>query len=50
MTRHGKNVTASAVYTYHERKKDHRESGYGNDKMRLGKDSVKASYTYFSLF
>ena len=41
MTRHGKNVTASAVYSYHERQKDARESGYGSDQVRLGKDSIK---------
>lgn len=41
MTRHGKNSTAGAVYTYHERKKDAEQSGFGSKNVRLGKDSVK---------
>ena len=41
MTRHGRNATNAAVYTYHERQKDARASGYGTDKCRLGKDSLK---------
>lgn len=41
MTRHGKNCTAGAVYTYHERKKDTEQSGFGSKNVRLGKDSVK---------
>lgn len=41
MTRHGKNATASTVYSYHEKKKDTKSSGYGSEKIRLGKDSVK---------
>ena len=41
MTRHGKNSTASAVYSYHERQKDTKSSGYGSKSVRLGKDSVK---------
>lgn len=41
MTRHGKNCTAGTVYTYHERKKDTKESGYGTKSLRLGKDSIK---------
>ena len=41
MTRHGKNCTAGAVYTYHERKKDAEQSGFGSKNVRLGKDSVK---------
>ncbi|MFH4973956.1 hypothetical protein AB6A40_000665 [Gnathostoma spinigerum] len=41
MTRHGKNSTASAVYSYSERKKDAKESGYGTLHERLGADSVK---------
>jgi len=41
MTRHGRNATASAVYTYHEKKKDSRQSGYGALTSRLNKDSVK---------
>ncbi|XP_030649082.1 nitric oxide synthase-interacting protein [Chanos chanos] len=41
MTRHGKNCTAGAVYTYHEKKKDTAASGYGTQSVRLGKDSIK---------
>jgi nitric oxide synthase-interacting protein len=41
MTRHGNNCTAGAVYTYHERKKDTEQSGFGSKNVRLGKDSVK---------
>ena len=41
MTRHGKNCTAGAVYTYHERQKDAEQSGFGSKNVRLGKDSVK---------
>jgi len=41
MTRHQRNATANTVYTYHERRKDARQSGYGSLTERLGKDSVK---------
>lgn len=41
MTRHGKNCTAGAVYTYHEKKKDTSASGYGTQSIRLGKDAIK---------
>lgn len=41
MTRHARNCTAGAVYTYHEKKKDANASGYGTNSQRLGKDSVK---------
>uniref|UniRef100_A0A668SM77 Nitric oxide synthase-interacting protein n=1 Tax=Oreochromis aureus TaxID=47969 RepID=A0A668SM77_OREAU len=41
MTRHGKNCTAGAVYTYHEKKKDTAASGYGTQSVRLGRDAVK---------
>ncbi|XP_028310969.1 nitric oxide synthase-interacting protein [Gouania willdenowi] len=41
MTRHGKNCTAGAVYTYHEKKKDTAASGYGTQSIRLGKDAIK---------
>lgn len=41
MTRHARNCTAGAVYTYHEKKKDAQASGYGTSSKRLGKDSVK---------
>jgi len=40
MTRHARNCTAGAVYTYHEKKKDAQASGYGTNAQRLGKDSV----------
>ena len=41
MTRHGKNCTASAVYSYHEKKRDTKASGYGSQAERLSKDAVK---------
>ncbi|KAG8224690.1 hypothetical protein J437_LFUL003805 [Ladona fulva] len=41
MTRHARNCTAGAVYTYHEKKKDAQASGYGTHSQRVGKDSVK---------
>ncbi|KAI0228997.1 Nitric oxide synthase-interacting protein [Lamellibrachia satsuma] len=41
MTRHGKNCTAGSVYTYHERKRDSQESGFGSHKLRLGRDSIR---------
>lgn len=41
MTRHSRNCTAGTVYSYHERKKDQSQSGYGSKQLRLGKDSVK---------
>ncbi|XP_047344812.1 nitric oxide synthase-interacting protein homolog [Vespa velutina] len=41
MTRHARNCTAGAVYTYHEKKKDASASGYGTNTQRVGKDSVK---------
>lgn len=41
MTRHGKNSTASAVYSYSERKKDAKQSGYGTLHERLSADSIK---------
>lgn len=41
MTRHGRNCTAGTVYTYNERKKDTKASGYGSQKARFGKDAVK---------
>ena len=42
MTRHGLNATNSHVYSYHERKKDAKQAGYGTDRMRLSKDAIKA--------
>ncbi|GIX91297.1 nitric oxide synthase-interacting protein [Caerostris darwini] len=41
MTRHARNCTAGAVYTYHEKKKDNKAGGYGTIQNRIGKDSVK---------
>lgn len=41
MTRHARNCTAGAVYTYHEKKKDAAASGYGTQSERIGKHSVK---------
>ncbi|XP_005991006.1 nitric oxide synthase-interacting protein [Latimeria chalumnae] len=41
MTRHGKNCTAGAVYTYYEKRKDTAASGYGTQSARLSKDSIK---------
>jgi len=48
MTRHGKNATASAVYSYHEKKKDTEQSDYGTKSARLGKDSVKVHLPCFT--
>ncbi|XP_030375418.1 nitric oxide synthase-interacting protein homolog [Scaptodrosophila lebanonensis] len=42
MTRHARNCTAGAVYTYNEKKRDATESGYGTNAQRLGKDSIKS--------
>lgn len=42
MTRHARNCTAGAVYTYHEKKKDASASGYGTQSERVGKDSIKS--------
>ncbi|RWS31083.1 Nitric oxide synthase-interacting protein-like protein [Leptotrombidium deliense] len=41
MTRHARNNTASACYSYHERQKDNKKGGYGTQRARLAKDSVK---------
>ncbi|XP_014215139.1 nitric oxide synthase-interacting protein homolog [Copidosoma floridanum] len=41
MTRHARNCTAGAVYTYHEKKKDAAASGYGTNSQRVGKDSLR---------
>ena len=49
MTRHGRNSTNSAVYTYHERKKDASASGYGSENCRLGKDSLKGKLVCTSI-
>lgn len=42
MTRHARNCTAGAVYTYNEKKRDAAESGYGTNQQRIGKDSIKS--------
>ena len=49
MTRHGKNATNGAVYSYHERRKDAKASGFGSEKTRFSKDSIKGNI-FFSLF
>ncbi|KAJ8664594.1 hypothetical protein QAD02_006256 [Eretmocerus hayati] len=41
MTRHARNCTAGAVYTYNEKRKDAAASGYGTNSQRLGKDSLR---------
>nr|CAG4648012.1 EOG090X08E0 [Moina brachiata] len=41
MTRHARNSTAGSVYTYHEKKRDAKASGYGSHSERLSKDSIK---------
>nr|CAG4640973.1 EOG090X08E0 [Eulimnadia texana] len=41
MTRHARNSTAGSVYTYHEKQRDAKASGYGSNSLRLSKDSVK---------
>ncbi|XP_017032093.1 nitric oxide synthase-interacting protein homolog [Drosophila kikkawai] len=42
MTRHARNCTAGAVYTYNEKKRDSAKSGYGTNAKRLDKDSIKS--------
>lgn len=41
MTRHGRNATASAVYSYHERKKDTAEGSYGTQEVTISRDSAR---------
>ncbi|KAL5250172.1 hypothetical protein ACHWQZ_G016035 [Mnemiopsis leidyi] len=41
MTRHGKNATACAVYSYHERQKDTAEGEYGTQSAKIGRDSAR---------
>nr|CAG4634873.1 EOG090X08E0 [Alona affinis] len=41
MTRHARNSTAGSVYTYHEKKRDAQQSGYGSHSQRFSKDSIK---------
>ena len=43
MPRHARNSTAGTVYTYHEKKKDSKQCGYGTVEMRLAKDSIKVN-------
>ena len=45
MTRHSKNATAGATYTYHEKNKDSSQSGYGSKNIRLSKDAIKVKET-----
>ena len=40
MSRHGRNCTAGAVYTYHERQKDTKSGGYGLQEIRISRDSI----------
>jgi nitric oxide synthase-interacting protein len=42
MTRHARNSTAGSVYTYHEKKKDSQTSGFGTERQRLAKESLKS--------
>lgn len=42
MTRHARNSTAGSVYTYHEKKKDAQTSGFGTERQRLAKESLKS--------
>lgn len=41
MTRHSKNATAGPSYTYHEKQKDSKSSGWGSQDVRLSKDAIK---------
>ena len=41
MTRHSKNATAGPTYTYNEKQKDSKLSGYGTKDIRLNKDAIK---------
>jgi len=41
MTRHSKNATNGPSYTYHEKQKDSKTSGYGSQDVRLSKDAIK---------
>ena len=48
MTRHSRNNTAGAFYSYAERKKDSENSGFGSANKRLSKDSVGfSSFPHF---
>ncbi|KII63460.1 Nitric oxide synthase-interacting protein [Thelohanellus kitauei] len=41
MTKHGRNSTANPVYSYHERMRDSRESGFGTIEKRITGDSMQ---------
>ena len=49
MTRHSKNATAGPTYTYHEKNKDSKQSGYGTKDVRVSKDGIKVSIVKFCL-
>jgi nitric oxide synthase-interacting protein len=49
MTRHARNSTAGSVYTYHEKKKDASSSGFGTERARLTKDSIKGKTSIKSI-
>ena len=46
MTRHSKNATAGPTYTYHEKNKDSKQSGYGSKDVRLSKDAIKVNISF----
>ena len=50
MTRHSRNNTAGAFYSYAERKKDSENSGFGSANKRLSKDSVCFPAVFQSLY
>lgn len=41
MTKHGRNSTANPVYSYYERKRDSKESGFGTIEKRITGDSMQ---------
>eukprot|EP00053_Salpingoeca_punica_P006340 m.60264 g.60264 ORF g.60264 m.60264 type:complete len:303 (-) comp13648_c0_seq1:186-1094(-) len=41
MGKHGRNATANPIYSYHERRLDAMQEGYGTTKKRLGSDSLR---------
>jgi hypothetical protein len=49
MTRHSKNATAGPTYTYSEKHKDAKQSGYGSKSERLSKDAIKVNFKIFKL-
>lgn len=50
MTRHSKNATAGPTYTYSEKHKDAKQSGYGSKSERLSKDAIKVKLHEFLFF